>query len=766
MNVTRCTTEYRKVSSDANQGTLISSVARLVEALQCHDPRCQCRRTARNKHTLHCPAHPDEHPSLAVTVQGDKVLLHCFAGCSPDAVIGALRERGLWGQERTTIRIPSGKAPNGAPPFGLTLAALADAKKLPAEELRRYGLNDCPRHGAPAVRMIYHDAGGAEIGVRYRRSLATEPRFEWRKGDHVALYGQTDLAKARRLGYVFIVEGESDCWTLWHYGLPAIGAPGKSTWKREWAALLAGVGVVYVWQEPQAEDFALRIGADIPAARVIRAPEDAKDPSALHVLGRDVVAEMERLRAAATPVAEMLLAARDARVQELAAAAGAVLAAEDPLDLVEASIRAHGYGGDTRPVMIAYCGMTSRVLAMRFGAMPAHLLFLGPASAGKSYTVQTCTRLLPPEAYHVIDASSPRVMIYDDAELRHRVVIFGEADSLPAGEDNPAASALRGLLQDNYLHYKFTMRDKETGAYTVHEIEKEGPTVLVTTAVKSLGDQLMTRLFTVEMADDPVQVQAALRTQAALELTGARPPDEALIAFQAYLQTRAPWQVVVPFVDRLAAAIAKSAAAPRILRDFSRLLALVKSVAVLRHRWRQVDESGRLVAEIPDYETIRQLCDGLFADSVTEGASARVKDAVAAVYELCQERAQGENVTVAKVAKRLGISRSAATRRLGMAIAMGWVVNSEHRSRHPWILEPGEPVPEISALPVLQAEANDEDAVASDDGGDAVHDPLEDAQPPDAPAGSPPPTQVGEWLLDDLEDWQLSYIREAEAIDN
>jgi Winged helix-turn-helix DNA-binding len=219
--------------------------------------------------------------------------------------------------------------------------------------------------------------------------------------------------------------------------------------------------------------------------------------------------------------------------------------------------------------------------------------------------------------------------------------------------------------------------------------------------------------------------------------------------------------VVVPFVDRLAAAIAKSAAAPRILRDFSRLLALVKSVAVLRHRWRRVDESGRLVAEIADYETIRQLCDGLFADSVTEGASARVKEAVAAVRELCQERAQNESVTVAKVAKRLGISRSAATRRLGMAIAMGWVVNSEHRSRHPWILEPGEPVPEMSALPVLQAEANDENAVAPDDGGDAVHDPLPVTQP-----GSPPPTQVGDWLLDDLEDWQLSYIREAEAIDN
>jgi hypothetical protein len=49
-----------------------------------------------------------------------------------------------------------------------------------------------------------------------------------------------------------------------------------------------------------------------------------------------------------------------------------------------------------------------------------------------------------------------------------------------------------------------------------------------------------------------------------------------------------------------------------------------------------------------------------------------------------------------------------------MAIAMGWVVNSEHRAKHPWILEPGEPMPETNALPVLQAETGDEDAVTPD----------------------------------------------------
>ena len=67
MNLLGCKGEYRKISRDRKEEPVTSSVTRWVEAFQCSDPRCDCRRTGTNKHTLHCPAPAHEHPSLALS---------------------------------------------------------------------------------------------------------------------------------------------------------------------------------------------------------------------------------------------------------------------------------------------------------------------------------------------------------------------------------------------------------------------------------------------------------------------------------------------------------------------------------------------------------------------------------------------------------------------------------------------------------------------------------------------------------------------------
>ncbi len=672
----------------------------IVEALRCGKPGCTCTKNGQGRFTVHCPAHADGNPSLSVKEEEGRILVHCFAGCAQENVINSLRDMGVWPNGNTSDLAAVKPVTAIRSRRGLTLAQLAEAKQLPEEFLRQLGIRDCSRQGAPAVRILYMDAEGEVLAVRYRIAL-DEDRFRWQTGNQPALYGLDRLIEIRQKGWVLLVEGESDCWTLWYHGLPALGIPGKSTWRAEWSSYLTGLQV-YLWQEPDAEELPLRVGVSLPDLRVIVAPSCIKDISEAHLRGRNIPELVECLKREATPVEVICQTHANERIAQLERKAASVLEASDPLVLVDRQFRELGYGGETRLPMVVYVAATTRVLMPRSGAMPAHLLIMGTPSSGKSYTVGLVQRLFPPEAFHTIDAGSPRVLIYDTADLRHRVIYFGEADSLPAGEDNPAASAVRGLLQENRLRYQVTERDPDSGGYAVREINKPGPSVLMTTSTRPLGDQLMSRLFVLETSDDPEQIRLALMTQARLEKEGVVAPDPALVAYQAYLQERAPWDVSLPFVDKLARAIGRSTAAPRILRDFARLLSLIKAVAVLRHRHRKTDDRGRIIAELEDYDTVRSLVNPMYEQS-TSGASEGVRRVVQAVKVLREAKPLGEKISVTDVARQLGISKMSASRLVKNALQGGWLVNNDTRRGHPYDLGLGEPLPEAEGLPSVEA---------------------------------------------------------------
>lgn len=49
------------------------------------------KATSRESWLACCPAHDDRSPSLTIReTQDGRILLHCFAGCSPDSVLGAI----------------------------------------------------------------------------------------------------------------------------------------------------------------------------------------------------------------------------------------------------------------------------------------------------------------------------------------------------------------------------------------------------------------------------------------------------------------------------------------------------------------------------------------------------------------------------------------------------------------------------------------------------------------------------------------------------
>jgi len=48
------------------------------------------RQTGDNRWIAKCSAHDDKSPSLAIREVDDRVLIHCFAGCSPQEIVSVV----------------------------------------------------------------------------------------------------------------------------------------------------------------------------------------------------------------------------------------------------------------------------------------------------------------------------------------------------------------------------------------------------------------------------------------------------------------------------------------------------------------------------------------------------------------------------------------------------------------------------------------------------------------------------------------------------
>jgi hypothetical protein len=166
---------------------------------------------------------------------------------------------------------------------GLTLALYAKAKSLEIGFLQKLGLSDTVFGGKPAVKIPYKDTEGAEKAVRFRVGMKGE-RFRWKSGAKPCLYGLWRLKEIHAVGYAVIDEGESDLHTLWFHGFPALGLPGASSWREEWAVHLASLKKIYVVVEPDkgGEVVLKRFSKSIVRDRVwlVRLGA-AKDPSGL-----------------------------------------------------------------------------------------------------------------------------------------------------------------------------------------------------------------------------------------------------------------------------------------------------------------------------------------------------------------------------------------------------------------------------------------------------------------------------------------------------
>ncbi len=161
----------------------------------------------RGQWTALCPAHNDTHNSLSIsTGQDGRILFNCHAGCSVDAIAGAL---------------------------GLSVKDLFEDK--------------AQGQGKPQIEAIYTYPSGAQ---KLRR---TDKSFVWRRSDGKGGWAYNRQGVPHSLyiageltGAVFVCEGEKDADNLHKLGYDAASGedgagPGK--WRKEYTEQLRGRSV-------------------------------------------------------------------------------------------------------------------------------------------------------------------------------------------------------------------------------------------------------------------------------------------------------------------------------------------------------------------------------------------------------------------------------------------------------------------------------------------------------------------------------------------
>lgn len=170
---------------------------------------------------------------------------------------------------------------------GLTVAEYAAAKQLDPNLLAGWGVEDDTYLGSPAVRLTYWSSSVAKLERaedRWRVSLNGDNPFRWSKGASAKkLYGWDRINRDHPT--VILVEGESDCHTLWQAGLRnVLGVPGVQNVPASIGQQLKWAETVYVIDE-QDEGSPFLISALarrlLGKVRVVTARPEAKDFSEL-----------------------------------------------------------------------------------------------------------------------------------------------------------------------------------------------------------------------------------------------------------------------------------------------------------------------------------------------------------------------------------------------------------------------------------------------------------------------------------------------------
>jgi uncharacterized protein (DUF927 family) len=246
-------------------------------------PLLKNKKRSQKGWTARCPVpeHHDKNNSLSLSEDSShKVLIHCFGGCETKHIMRAL------GLTLTDLYPP--KVTNKRVKKSLTLKQLAQDKQLSEAFLKELGISQ----KGNAIQITYSlEDGSLASRQRLRTALKAGEGSLWEKGKgNPVLYGLWKLNDARATKTLVLVEGESDCWTLWFHGFSALGFPGADMAGKLEAQHLKEIQTLFILNEKDkgGQSFISGLTKRLKEinwhgnAFIVTLPDGIKDPNDLH----------------------------------------------------------------------------------------------------------------------------------------------------------------------------------------------------------------------------------------------------------------------------------------------------------------------------------------------------------------------------------------------------------------------------------------------------------------------------------------------------
>jgi hypothetical protein len=589
-----------------------------------------------------------------------------------------------------------------------------------------FARDDRPRLSEPLATFIYLDEKGSPVfkvdrfdGKKFYQSAA-DGLGGWKSGpgcmsgvERVPYRLPELLASVERDRMVFVVEGEKDCETLARFGLVGTtSSQGAGKWPTGWGERYfkgRRVTVLPDHDDPgraHAEQVAADLHSHATEVRVVHLP-DVKDkgdvsdylvghsveelkalvlatppwenPPHLATPGNSATPQQSRpgAQTGATPPAS-------GQVSSATVGAPALAHEHDILARLLQTVEACGLIGEQDNAQFVYLALSSRLQDK-----PVSLIIKGHTSTGKSYSVETVVRFFPKEAAYEYTVLSDKALVYTDKEFVHKCIVLYEASALDA-PDSQLAYIIRSLLSEGCIKSEATVSGG--GRFGTQAVVKEGPTNLILTTTKTyIHPENETRAFSLTSDDSREQTRGIVRSIFGEERL--EPDLSEWITLQEWLEG-AEHRVVIPYASALGKLIEPMGA--RIRRDAKALRTLIETHAILHQLTRDLDEQGRIVATLADYEAIRRLVAPVIAEGVGAQVREEVRKAVEAV-EAIQDRKK-VSASTTEVAQELDVHKSTASRHLHWAADDGYLVNMDPGAGTPDKWVPGDPLPPVKEI--------------------------------------------------------------------